>query len=177
MDNKHKPILFDNVDFQPLKGKNGLYPYVEHTESKICGFFGKTGFFLSNGQKCYIPDHENHNLIYPYSENAYQAAKFSSLSDREKFINIDFKSAIILAWELRFNIRQNWETVKIQEMKRVLELKFEDLDLRKKLIETGNKYLEETNHWNDTFWGVCNGVGYNHLGNILMEIRSNLGVT
>jgi predicted NAD-dependent protein-ADP-ribosyltransferase YbiA (DUF1768 family) len=32
-----------------------------------------------------------------------------------------------------------------------------------KLLETGDKYLEETNHWHDTCWGVCNGVGTNWL--------------
>ena len=36
--------------------------------------------------------------------------------------------------------------------------------------------LEEGNTWNDTFWGVHlkNGQGQNHLGRILMKIRTEL---
>ena len=31
--------------------------------------------------------------------------------------------------------------------------------------------IVEENTWGDTFWGVCKGVGENHLGKLLMEIR------
>ena len=47
-------------------------------------------------------------------------------------------------------------------------------DLKEKLLATGDAYLEETNHWHDTFWGVCKGKGQNHLGKILMEVREEL---
>ena len=46
--------------------------------------------------------------------------------------------------------------------------------LRQKLINTQDMILIENNTWNDTFWGVCNGVGENHLGKILMEVREEL---
>ena len=39
------------------------------------------------------------------------------------------------------------------------------------LQETRDFYLEETNWWNDTFWGVCNRKGKNILGHLLMKIR------
>jgi predicted NAD-dependent protein-ADP-ribosyltransferase YbiA (DUF1768 family) len=39
------------------------------------------------------------------------------------------------------------------------------------LIDTGNEELCEFNTWGDTFYGVCNGVGKNILGKLLMEIR------
>lgn len=42
------------------------------------------------------------------------------------------------------------------------------------LLDTGDQYIEETNHWNDTFWGVCNGVGENRLGKMIMDIREHL---
>jgi predicted NAD-dependent protein-ADP-ribosyltransferase YbiA (DUF1768 family) len=41
-------------------------------------------------------------------------------------------------------------------------------DLRKLLLDTGTSELIEDNNWHDTFWGVCNGVGANKLGEILM---------
>jgi predicted NAD-dependent protein-ADP-ribosyltransferase YbiA (DUF1768 family) len=34
--------------------------------------------------------------------------------------------------------------------------------------------LIEGNWWGDTYWGVCNGVGENHLGKLLMKIRDYL---
>jgi predicted NAD-dependent protein-ADP-ribosyltransferase YbiA (DUF1768 family) len=49
-----------------------------------------------------------------------------------------------------------------------------DIKLREKLIDTGDRQLIEANDWGDTFFGVCDGVGRNHLGEILMKIRSNI---
>jgi predicted NAD-dependent protein-ADP-ribosyltransferase YbiA (DUF1768 family) len=42
------------------------------------------------------------------------------------------------------------------------------------LIETGDRYLEETNHWGDKIWGVCDSVGTNWLGKILMDVRNQI---
>ena len=47
-------------------------------------------------------------------------------------------------------------------------------DLAKLLKGTGNQELIEGNTWKDTFWGVYNGIGSNHLGKILMKIRKEL---
>jgi GTP cyclohydrolase II len=48
-------------------------------------------------------------------------------------------------------------------------------DLYNRLLATGDKYLEETNWWNDTFWGKnLKGEGENHLGQILMQVRDKL---
>ena len=44
-------------------------------------------------------------------------------------------------------------------------------DLMEKLIATGNAELIEGNWWKDTYWGVCDGIGENKLGKILMQIR------
>ena len=43
-------------------------------------------------------------------------------------------------------------------------------------MATGDAELVEGNTWNDTYWGVCNGVGHNHLGKILMQVRQELQV-
>ena len=42
------------------------------------------------------------------------------------------------------------------------------------LIKTGNTELIEGNFWGDTFWGICDGVGENNLGKILMRVRKEL---
>ena len=47
-----------------------------------------------------------------------------------------------------------------------------NVELKRKLIGTGNIELIEGNTWKDTFWGVYKGKGRNELGKILMEIRA-----
>ena len=57
-------------------------------------------------------------------------------------------------------------------MTEIVRTKFEqNSDIRQKLIDTYPEELIEGNYWHDTFWGVCEGVGENHLGQILMQIR------
>ena len=43
--------------------------------------------------------------------------------------------------------------------------------LAQMLLLTGDALLVEGNTWNDTFWGVCAGVGHNNLGLLLMQQR------
>jgi predicted NAD-dependent protein-ADP-ribosyltransferase YbiA (DUF1768 family) len=47
-------------------------------------------------------------------------------------------------------------------------------ELGKKLLETGDRYLEERNWWGDKFWSVYQGEGQNLLGKIIMDIRARL---
>jgi predicted NAD-dependent protein-ADP-ribosyltransferase YbiA (DUF1768 family) len=56
-------------------------------------------------------------------------------------------------------------------MEEILRMKFADERLRDKLTSTAPVELVEGNWWGDTFWGVCKGVGENHLGRLLMKIR------
>jgi hypothetical protein len=56
----------------------------------------------------------------------------------------------------------------------LLAQKFSHDHLREKLIGTGAAMLIEGNTWGDTYWGVCNGEGYNHLGRLLMDLRDEL---
>lgn len=52
------------------------------------------------------------------------------------------------------------------------KIKFRDPYLQKLLQDTGDAELIEGNWWHDEFWGVCNGIGQNQSGKILMVIRS-----
>lgn len=69
-----------------------------------------------------------------------------------------------------------WDSVKDTIMYKILDLKFskDHWNLRQKLKGLKDCYLEETNTWNDTYWGVCNGVGQNKLGQILMKLRDEI---
>lgn len=71
-------------------------------------------------------------------------------------------------------LRPDWEQVKVQVMRDALRLKFDTPQMKSKLLSTGDHFLVEGNHWNDTFWGVCAGKGRNMLGYLLMEIREEL---
>jgi ribA/ribD-fused uncharacterized protein len=74
-------------------------------------------------------------------------------------------------------IRATWEQEKIAVMLTLLRVKFSIPDLARRLVETGDEDLVEGNTWGDTFWGVCNGVGENWLGRLLMQVREELTVT
>lgn len=67
-------------------------------------------------------------------------------------------------------VRDDWNHVKLKVMREILEIKFSIPKFEKMLLEIEGPIVEE-NNWKDTFWGVCEGEGQNHLGKILMRIR------
>lgn len=106
-------------------------------------------------------------------EHAYQAAKATTLTDMKLIIDCPTPN---LAKKLGRKItkRPDWEQVKLLVMKDLVRQKFWNPEYAAKLLSTGNHELIEGNTWNDTFWGVCKGVGENNLGKILMAVRSEL---
>lgn len=107
-------------------------------------------------------------------------AAFQSQKEPEKahmFEGLD--PATTKAMGRKANLREDWDEVKNDVMRRVVRLKFEqNTDLRKRLIDTGDAVLIEGNNWHDNYWGACTcegcerKKGKNMLGNILMELRS-----
>lgn len=111
-------------------------------------------------------------IAYPSTENAYQAAKTVIPAERKQFENIT-------AWQAKragrqVTLRPGWNNIKISIMENLNQQKYSTEPMRSKLIATGDVEIQEVNTWNDTFWGVCNGVGYNHLGLIIMRIRAEI---
>ena len=111
------------------------------------------------------------------TEAAFQAAKCKSLDDRKAFIGKTPAEAKKLGRKV--SLREDWDDCKVDVMREILLLKFcspteESKMLAKKLVSTGDAELIEGNYWHDTFWGICNGEGENHLGKLLMEIREML---
>lgn len=140
-----------------------------HDEHNIKGFFDNYRF-LSNFEPC---DVLFDGIIYPSSENAYQAAKSLDIEVRKKFVDISSTDSKKLGKIVE--IRPDWNNIKLDIMYSIVFDKFtRNSKLGDQLIETGDKYLEETNYWKDTFWGVCNGVGKNWLGRILMDVREQI---
>lgn len=134
------------------------------------GIYGFKGTGLSNFYPC---DITYEGITYPSVENAYQAAKFSDFTMKTRFINCSPSQAKILGKKKQF-IRKDWFEVNIKVMKELNVLKYKHEPFKSLLLNTDELYLEETNTWGDAFWGVFGDKGENHLGLILMEIRSEL---
>lgn len=107
------------------------------------------------------------------SEHAYMSAKSDDPEWLETCLTI-IRPGDIKRASRKINLRSDWEQVKLEVMEEVLRSKFSEAGLAKMLKATGNLELVETNTWGDRFWGVCNGTGENHLGKLLMKIRSSI---
>jgi len=112
--------------------------------------------------------------LYRSVEHAYQAAKTRVPEERQKIRACSTSGAAKKAG-YRVTLRDDWEDVKLRIMHKLVFAKFYgDERLEKRLLETGKHNLVEGNWWGDTYWGVCQGKGENHLGKILMEARKRL---
>lgn len=136
---------------------------------KRLGFHGENRF-LSNFS---YSDIVYEDQLYPTVEHAFQAAKTLDLQDRY-LISMASTPGMAKREGRQVQLRPDWEEIKLEVMAKLLRLKFADPELKQLLLATGDDYLEETNTWNDTYWGVCNGVGENHLGRLLMMVREEL---
>jgi predicted NAD-dependent protein-ADP-ribosyltransferase YbiA (DUF1768 family) len=138
-----------------------------HDDNNIKGFFGNYRF-LSNMWKCKI---QVNTYCFPSVENAYQAFKrpISDWDVFEKCSPIESKSV-----NDDLVVDNDWHINKFEIMYCLNKIKYQQHDLKYLLLSTEEKYLEETNWWDDKFWGVCKNVGENNLGKILMEIRKNI---
>lgn len=142
-------------------------------DQPILKFTGKYAF-LSNFWSCRVRGIDGE--IYPSVEHAFQAAK--ALPER-----YDIRAAFRVAPSCsdvkkagrRIQLRPDWEDVKDSIMYQLVKDKFMRNDyLRTLLISTGTAHLEEGNNHNDKYWGTVDNVGKNKLGNILMQVRSEL---
>lgn len=120
------------------------------------------------------------NIVYPTVEHAFQAAKTTDIEWKLRIANA---SSPALAKRLGRKVPldsewthyKRWNDRRQTVMKVFLVKKFMSIpELRTKLADTGDEELIEGNTWNDTYWGVCRGVGENHLGKLLMEVREML---
>ena len=127
-------------------------------------------YFLSNFYSAPI---KYDGITYQNNEAAFQSAKVIDYNNRFKFANLDPSKAKRLG--RRVQLRHDWDEVKFEVMYDVVKAKFSQNEkLKQKLLNTGDKYLEEGNTWGDKIWGTVNGKGQNHLGKILMRVRDEL---
>lgn len=147
------------------------------TKTTIDSFSGEYRF-LSNFWPCQIVVEEDGWFpCYTLStEHAYQGLKTIEPSER-----MDIFSAPTAGQAKRLGkkvtLRPEWcnEQFRIKVMRGLIQQKFTKHPvLADKLLQTGNLELVEGNTWGDTFWGVCDGIGTNWLGKILMDVRLTL---
>jgi len=135
--------------------------------------FGGDYEFLRNDYECNVMfDGE----MYSSVERAFQAAK---TDDKEKREEIKNASSLRDARKLgrNFTLSPSWKDDRLVVMKDLLKSKFNDnLVLKFKLLLTENAELIQGGMINgDQFWGVDEfGVGENHLGRLLMEVRNSI---
>lgn len=163
--------------------KNGDYKrYYTVDENRVFGFF-EDYRFLSNFHKCDIHyDGER----FPSSEHAYMCAKCKNIEtvNYEKHYNglsvglIRLMSCSeVKKWGRKVELRDDWEQIKVGVMLQInLDKYIRNIELREKLLATGDKILIESNSWGDSFWGfdVDKNKGENNLGKILMNVRGLL---
>ena len=165
---EYAETMFDRIMhiFKSTERKN------EPHDGVIDKFFGPYRF-LSNFEPCTVV---YGGLTFTCSEAAYQAAKTNDVSLRIPFTTMNGAKAKHAGQKL--TMRPDWNDVKIDVMYQIVKDKFfHNPSLKEKLLQTGDLELIEGNYWGDTFWGVCNGIGENNLGKILMRVRKELSET
>lgn len=150
-----------------------LQPFV--SQGTIQAFSGKYGFlsnFHVHGSIAYS------GLDFNTVEAAFQAQKvdmtvLGSIETKASFQRLNASDAKRLG--RRVKLRSDWEQIKDQVMLDLLRLKFAMPLYANSLLSTGTAVLIEGNTWGDTYWGVCQGRGQNKLGQLLMQVRSEIG--
>lgn len=131
--------------------------------------FNKQYRWLSNFSPCVV---ELDGAVYASVEHAYQAAKTLDRADRAVIGSVNTTAAMAKKLGKYVSLRPHWLDMRLDVMQDLLAQKFAvHTQLAQMLLLTGDALLLEGNTWNDTFWGVCAGVGDNNLGLLLMQQR------
>lgn len=121
---------------------------------------------------------------FPSSEHAYVWAKMENSTTPSKmsyfeFIALEPRKTKSFGRNLELN--PYWDEIKEAVMRTVVFNKFfNNEEIAKKLLATGDEIIQEGNNWDDTFFGIIiygeNNVpvGDNRLGLILMDVRRHL---
>jgi ribA/ribD-fused uncharacterized protein len=117
-------------------------------------------------------------ITYQNVETFYQAMKFTDPEVQQKIASM--KPAKAKTFARTLEPRVDWDTIKDQVMEHGLQLKFAPGTYwSKRLLETPDSLLVETNYWHDNYWGTCHcekcgNQGENRLGETLRLIKKDL---
>ena len=148
--------------------------------SYIDSFKGRWAF-LSNFHPCEVI---HQGIRYPTVEHFYVAMKCNNeqmingkhytVGDFREMIAFTPNPGLVKKIGQKIKVRSDWDEKRLDFMNWAVREKFKDVNLAELLLSTEDMELIEGNVWNDTFWGVCNGKGHNHLGKILMKVRDEI---
>jgi ribA/ribD-fused uncharacterized protein len=113
---------------------------------------------------------------WPTSEHYFQAQKMVDPRDREAIRRARTPAvAARMGRDRKKKIRRDWESAKVDVMRRAVEAKFsQHADLSALLLATGDAQIVEHSDTDD-FWGDGgDGRGKNMLGHVLMQVRDAL---
>jgi len=134
-------------------------------------FFREEYDFLSNFYPA--PFRTPSGRLCPTVEHAFQACKTENKEEQEWILSTNTPGQA-KARGRQVSLREGWEDMKLQIMYKLVLLKFQqNPELAQKLVKIKEDIVEH-NTWGDKYWGVHNGKGANHLGKILMRVRSEL---
>lgn len=153
----------------------------EENDVGYCAFFNNTKHaeydFLSNFHSSPI---ETPIGTFKCAEGAYQYLKFEHLNDPElkkQFMDAEGEVAWNLSRSETLHDKVNPAWDRERAMRQTLRYKFAEPTLKARLLGTNDKYLVENSpNGQDIFWSDNgDGSGQNKLGQMLMELREELG--
>ena len=119
-------------------------------------------------------------ISYPTVEHAFQAAKSLDFAERRRIASLSTPGQAKRTGRV-IRRRPDWDQVRRSIMFELVLQKFSyHLELKHRLLSTGDLDLIEGNSWHDNFWGSCSCIpceaipGENHLGKALMIVRDLL---
>lgn len=182
--NEQLESVFDVVNTpKGLFKKSEQQPQQETQGETVNGFSGEYEF-LSNVRRGFVTPYEYMGLKFRTVEAAFQAHKFPKDTKEHREVREKLsKASPFDAKKIGKNTKltsaelTEWNNKRLNVMKKLIAHKFPNdpnHPLTKQLLATGNIKLVEHNNWRDSFWGVYNGNGANHLGEILMARREEL---
>jgi ribA/ribD-fused uncharacterized protein len=156
--------------------ENWLQKCLEETEMS-----DKIEFYTTKGPYGCFSNFSRHPVqldgkTWKTSEHYYQAQKFKGTCHETAILYADNpKEAANIGRDKSLPLREDWEQVKDDVMRKVVLAKFQQhKSLRKVLLSTGDATLIERTD-RDSYWGDGpDRQGKNMLGKILMEVRTKL---
>lgn len=146
---------------------------IPENEDDLIKFYPRKYYVFCNFSSFAV---EWQGALWMTPEHAYQAAHFDDPEIIETIKNArSAHDAKKLMDKYQDRKLPNWHDIKLDVMEDILRAKLAQHPyVKKKLLETGDKYIVE-NSPKDSFWGWGpNKDGHNHLGKIWMKLRSEL---
>lgn len=149
---------------KPTAGLEDIYFYSTKPEYREFSNFFPASFTLDDKE-------------WPTVEHYFQAVKFAGNAEYQEKIRKAATPAAAkkLGASRNVPIRPDWDTYRLEAMRKAIEAKFsQNEELKDKLLATGTRNLVEASP-TDTFWGIGKSKkGQNMLGKLLMELRDKL---